>query len=293
MMSDGIAGEMEARSLGYSYVGRDRETVKDGHRNSLQGVSFHVPTGHVVAILGLSGSGKTTLLKLLGLLLNPRRISGSLTLGGQDYGSLSRAEQVSFRSRRFGFVFQSANMLSAFSCLDNILLPTRLQRFGRKLQSNVVRMTIDCLCDNRRQRKEIFEVLRKRPSQISGGQRQRMAVVRAVAHDPEVVFADEPCASLDSVNSQQVMRLLLRWQEGGLSRDAGRTNNSKTLFLVTHDTTQACDVAQYFLVLHDGKLVGGQAFNRDQMPVRHGQLDVEKIELAMNTGNVEGFSLDG
>ncbi|MDA7492588.1 ATP-binding cassette domain-containing protein [bacterium] len=292
-MPDANDGLIAAQSLGYRYRRRGWRTVSQGERESLDKVSFHVPCGHVVAILGLSGSGKTTLLKALGLLLDPGQMQGNLIFGGQDYACLSQAEQVAFRAKRFGFVFQSANMLSAFSCLDNILLPTRLQRFDLRQQKNVVRMAVDCLCDDRRQRREIFGVLRKRPSQISGGQRQRMAVVRAVAHNPDVVFADEPCASLDAVNSEHVMRLMLRWQQGRLSRCSEVARKNKTLFLVTHNTTQALDAAEYFLFLHDGKLVGGKGFHRDELPVRQGRIAVDKVERAMNTGEVEGFLLNG
>lgn len=119
-----------------------------------------------------------------------------------------------------------------------------------------------------------------------------MAVLRAVTHNPEVVFADEPCASLDAVNGQQVMRLLLSWQRGGFSKSEANLSKRKTLFLVTHDIKQALAVAEYFLILHNGKLVSGNAFHQDQLPKTNGQFDLGKINDAINHGVVKGFSLN-
>ena len=290
-MTTSISSEaIVAKGLGYSY--RKRKQKHFIESASLINLSFRVPHGAVVAILGASGSGKTTLLKVLGLLLDPREVSGELSFDGCDCCSLSQSEQADFRSRKFGFVFQAANMLSAFSCLDNVLLTTRLQRPDRRQQMKALRTAIESLCGDGRQRKEILEVLRKRPSQISGGQRQRMAVLRAVTHNPDVVFADEPCASLDAVNSQQVMRLLLRWQCGGLSETKRESSNKKTLFLVTHNIKQALAVAEYFLILHKGQLIGGSAFHQDQLPKTDGEFDLGKIDDAMNDGVVKGFSLN-
>lgn len=289
-----------ANGLGYSYALRrtsrlfgDRFTkcrpkAREKPRVPLSGLSFEIPLGTTTAVLGLSGSGKSTLLGVMGLLLDPRQMSGTLSLKSQQYDKLSVSEQVAFRSKKFGFVLQSAYMLPGFSCAENVILPSKLQgngstnRYRSALQLEELVESIANSADER------DELLRERPSKVSGGQQQRMAVLRAISHDPDVVFADEPCASLDPVNSDRVMELLSKWQLGNLSITEAK--KERTLILVTHNFESAFSCAQSFLLLRKGKMVTDSILSRSSLPRLHsGKPDSEQVKQALETGDVKAF----
>ena len=216
-----------ARDLRKTYV------LGDTVLNALDGVSLTVGRGEFVAIMGPSGSGKSTLMNMLGCLDRPS--SGSYVLDGHEVSLLSRGELADVRNRTIGFVFQSFNLLSRTSAIENVELPLVYAGVGRKERRERARKALE--------RVGLGSRLEHRPSQLSGGQQQRVAIARAIVNDPKIVFADEPTGNLDTRTSIDVMRLFQELWLGGL-----------TIVFVTHEP----DVALYasrVLVVRDGKIV--------------------------------------
>lgn len=196
----------------------------------LHGVSLAVSTGEMVSIVGPSGSGKSTLLYCLAGLESPT--SGTVTLGGRDLPSLSRAQLASLRREQLGFVFQQFNLVSSLSAWENVALPARLGR--RKVAPAAVDAALASV--------GLGSHARKRPGQLSGGQQQRVAVARVLAQRPPLVFADEPTGSLDTASGAEVLRLL---------RDTATAGSA--VAMVTHDL-EAAALADRVLVLRDGSI---------------------------------------
>lgn len=200
--------------------------------------------GAVTAVVGFSGSGKSTLLNLLGLLDTPDRDYGSNPIVlriGEDaynyeelYGDESLKDQV--RRRRFGFVFQAGHLLCHFSTVKNVALPLALNGVPRKERERTAQALLDSIYFQKKQHRAL-------PRELSGGEYQRVAVMRAISHNPDVVFADEPTGNLDPLTGQAVMRQLLRWKESGPDR---------TLIMVTHKTEEAFMFGDDFVVLSGG-----------------------------------------
>ena len=186
----------------------------------VQDVSLAVERGEFVAIMGPSGPGKSSLLYLLGLLDTPT--SGRILLDGQDTSGFGEDELATTRLQKLGFVFQFHFLLAEFSVLDNVLLPMR--RLGA-LAEDLARQRAEHLLDQLGLR----EHWHKRPHQISGGQRQRAAIARALANDPLIILADEPTGNLDTRAGANVRQIL-----HDLTREFG-----KTVIAVTHDLTFA------------------------------------------------------
>lgn len=186
----------------------------------VQDVTLAVERGEFVAIMGPSGSGKSSLLYLLGLLDTPT--SGRILLDGQDTSGFGEDELATTRLEKLGFVFQFHFLLAEFSVLDNVLLPMRRLAV---LAENVARQRAEHLLDQLGLR----EHWHKRPHQISGGQRQRAAIARALANDPLIILADEPTGNLDTRAGANVRQIL-----HDLTREFG-----KSVITVTHDLTFA------------------------------------------------------
>jgi putative ABC transport system ATP-binding protein len=216
-----------AKDLRKTYV------LGDTVLNALDGVSLTVARGEFVAIMGPSGSGKSTLMNMLGCLDRPS--SGSYVLDGHEVSLLSRGELADVRNRTIGFVFQSFNLLSRTSAIENVELPLVYAGVGRTERRERARKALE--------RVGLGSRLEHRPSQLSGGQQQRVAIARAIVNDPKIVFADEPTGNLDTRTSIDVMKLFQELWLGGL-----------TIVFVTHEP----DVALYasrVLVVRDGKIV--------------------------------------
>lgn len=213
-------------------------TVTYGATMALTDVSACVVGGEVVAVTGSSGSGKTTLLHCLAGLVRPAR--GEVTLDGSAVTGLGSEELAELRRRKFGFVFQFAELVPELTLYENVALP--LQLLGVPRQD--VRRRVDALLEQL----HLSPQARSRPAQVSGGQAQRAAVARALIHHPAVVFADEPTGSLDTRNGQQVLALLL-----ALSRE-----RNASVILVTHDRLVAAS-ADRELRMADGRLVRADA----------------------------------
>src|SRR5438874_1640572 len=185
--------------------------------DALRGVSLEVRQGELVAVMGPSGSGKSTLMHLLAALDKPT--SGTVTIAGQDVGSLSDSDVTKLRRRNIGFVFQFFNLLPMLTAEENIVLPLSIA--GAKPDGPFLEGLLD--------RVGLTDRRRHRPSELSGGQQQRVAIARALVSEPTVLFADEPTGNLDSHTSHEILTLL---------RDAVDAYGQTTL-MVTHDPKAA------------------------------------------------------
>jgi len=199
---------------------------------ALDGVSFAVPQGQFMAIIGPSGSGKSTLLNMLGCLDRPD--SGRYLLDDVDVSTFDDERASDFRNRRIGFVFQSFHLLPRLSVLENALLP---RRFLRGSDEGLEQRAHDLL-----QRMGLQRHLAHRPGQLSGGQMQRVAIARALLMKPALLLADEPTGNLDSKSAADVLALLAEVHAIG-----------QTVVMVTHDTEVAAR-AQRQISLRDGRI---------------------------------------
>jgi putative ABC transport system ATP-binding protein len=201
--------------------------------HALRGVSCEVPAGSFVFILGPSGSGKSTLLHLLGALDEPT--SGEITIGGRRLREMTGRRRDAFRREQVGFVFQSFNLLSNLTAVENVVVPFLPQGAAPDLWQRAIGLL---------QQVGLGERLDHRPSQLSGGEQQRVAIARALLKRPQLVLADEPTGELDSQTGAEVFRLL---------RDL-RDRHQATVIVVTHDSTfmQPGDLV---LRMRDGRLV--------------------------------------
>ncbi|HVY47181.1 MAG TPA: ABC transporter ATP-binding protein [Minicystis sp.] len=201
--------------------------------HALDHVDLDVEEGEFVAIMGSSGSGKSTLMNILGCLDRPT--SGSYFLAGQEVSRLSRAELAEVRNGTLGFVFQSFNLLSRTTALENVELPLVYAGLDKRERDRRARAALD--------RVGLAARALHRPAQLSGGQQQRVAIARASVNDPKVVLADEPTGNLDTRTSVSIMALFQELWASGL-----------TLVYVTHEP----DVARYasrVVVMRDGRIV--------------------------------------
>ncbi len=202
------------------------------HVQALSNVSFSVEKGEYVAIMGESGSGKTTLLNILASLDKPT--SGEVKLNGKSIVSIQEKEISAFRRENLGFVFQDFNLLDTFSLQDNIFLPLVLS--GKKYEEMNARLQPIAA------KLGITELLAKYPYEVSGGQKQRAAIARALITNPQLILADEPTGSLDSKATDGLLRLF------GEINDDGQT-----ILLVTH-STKAASHAKRVLFIKDGEV---------------------------------------
>ena len=182
---------------------------------AVQDVTLTARAGEVVAILGPSGSGKTTLLSMLGCMLRPT--SGTITIHGECVSDLDETQLPWVRRRYVGFIFQSFNLFAALSAAENVEVVLQLKGFERRTRRDESRRLLDLVGLDKR-----ADFL---PRDMSGGERQRVSIARALAGDPPLILADEPTANLDAKNGEQVMKLL-----HAVTRSEGRT-----VIIVTHD----------------------------------------------------------
>ena len=199
---------------------------------ALHSVTFSVEEGEYVAIMGESGSGKTTLLNILAALDKPTE--GTVRLDGRELSSLKESEVASFRRDNLGFVFQEFNLLDTFTLEDNIFLPMVLAgKPHREMSQRLIPIA---------RQLGITELLKKYPYEVSGGQKQRAAVARAIITDPRLVLADEPTGALDSKATDELLRLF-----GDINKDG------RTILMVTH-SVRAASHAGRVLFIKDGEV---------------------------------------
>lgn len=204
----------------------------DTQVHALDDVSFTVPQGQFLAIVGPSGSGKSTLLHILGGVDTPT--SGSVNIGGTDIGKLDETALAIFRRRQIGLIYQFYNLIPILTVEENLTLPLLLD--GRKPDRKHIENLVAVLgLENR---------LYHLPNQLSGGQQQRVSIGRALVNNPALVLADEPTGNLDSENSREIMALLRRFNR----------EYKQTVIVITHDENIALS-ADRVLAIEDGKIV--------------------------------------
>ena len=203
---------------------------------AVDGVSFSVPKGQMVAIIGASGSGKSTLLHMIGAVDRPT--SGKIYLDGQDVFQQNNRELAIFRRRQVGLIYQFYNLIPVLTAEENITLPVMMD--GRKPDREHLEKTLEML--GLKDRRDHL------PSQMSGGQQQRVSIGRALFTSPQVILADEPTGNLDSRNSAEIMELFRR----------SNRELKQTIIIITHDENIAeqCD---RIIVLSDGKIISDEA----------------------------------
>lgn len=198
---------------------------------ALDGVSFSVEKGELVAIIGPSGSGKSTLLHILGAVDEPS--SGKVFMDGKDVFKQNEEQLAIFRRRQVGLVYQFYNLIPVLDVVENITLPVQLD--GRKINRERLQDMVAILGLHGREK--------HLPNQLSGGQQQRVSIGRALMNSPSVVLADEPTGNLDSKNSQEIMELL---------KKSNRKYN-QTLIMITHDENIALQ-ADRIIAIEDGRI---------------------------------------
>ena len=208
---------------------------------ALRNVNFTVEAGEYVAIMGESGSGKTTLLNILAALDRPT--SGEILLNGKSLSKISQNKLAAFRRDNLGFVFQEFNLLDTFSIQDNFYLPLVLAGVPYEEMERRLKPIADTL--------DISHILKKFPYEVSGGQKQRAAVARALITEPQIILADEPTGALDSKASDTLLRLFGQVNQAG-----------QTVLMVTH-SIKAASHAKRVLFLQDGE-VYHQLYRGDQ-----------------------------
>jgi len=213
-----------------------RDVVKSfGQTTALRGASVAARPGEILAVMGPSGSGKSTLLHCMAGIFTPDR--GEVWFDGQRLDALDEAERTRLRRTDFGFVFQFGQLVPELTAADNVALPLLLNRTRRRIAYNTADRWLDRL--------GIPDKAANRTGELSGGEAQRVAVARALALAPKVIFADEPTGSLDSLTGEKVMDLLT-----GLAREAGTT-----VVIVTHDARVAA-YADRVVMVRDGLVSG-------------------------------------
>lgn len=203
----------------------------------LKGVNLHIPKGEIVSIVGASGAGKTTLLQILGTLENPDKQNNStLMVNGVDIYSLSSKELSRFRNENIGFIFQFHQLLPEFTALENICIPAYIHNTPKEKAEKRAMELLGFL--------GLQERANHKPSEMSGGEQQRVAVARSLINNPGVVFADEPSGNLDSESAENLHKLFFEL----------RAEFGQTFVIVTHNEELA-DMADRKLTMVDGKII--------------------------------------
>jgi putative ABC transport system ATP-binding protein len=202
--------------------------------NAVSDVSFVVPEGKFVSIVGKSGSGKSTLLSLLGALDKPS--AGSIKIDDKDIAKMSDHKLIGYRCKTIGFVFQNYNLIPNLTALENVMLPMEFASIPRKARASRARQLLEQVGLSKDQ-------MERKPGRLSGGQQQRVSIARALANKPKLILADEPTGNLDTQTGKMIFDLL---------HELARSENT-TILTVTHDMAIAGKTDKTFRLL-DGKL---------------------------------------
>ncbi len=211
------------------------KSFKDGENETkvLKGIDFKTESGEFIAIMGRSGAGKSTLLYQMSLLDKPT--SGEIFIDGKNVLVLSHEERTAFRLLMLGYVFQDYALLPELTALENVALPLLMQNIEEK---DAYKKATDALT-----KVGLEKRLKSLPSKLSGGEQQRVSIARAIAHDPKILFADEPTANLDNESSRIIMEIFKDLHSKG-----------QTIIMVTHEVEYS-KIAQKVVHLDDGKIV--------------------------------------
>ncbi|OED44408.1 lipoprotein ABC transporter ATP-binding protein, partial [Flavobacteriaceae bacterium (ex Bugula neritina AB1)] len=209
-----------------------------GKLHVLKGVDLHIKKGEIVSIVGASGAGKTTLLQILGTLDKAEdKKDSNLIINGSKVGLLNQKQLSKFRNEKLGFIFQFHQLLPEFTAIENVCIPAYIRKVPKS--------------DAIKRAKELLDFLglghryNHKPSELSGGEQQRVAVARALINNPKVIFADEPSGNLDSESAENLHQLFFKL----------RDEFGQTFVIVTHNKGLA-DMADRKLVMVDGKIIG-------------------------------------
>jgi lipoprotein-releasing system ATP-binding protein len=207
---------------------------KFGDLEILKGVDLEIKKGEIVSIVGSSGAGKTTLLTILGTL--DRATEGEVIINNESVFKLNEKKLAAFRNQNIGFVFQFHQLLPEFTAIENVCIPAMIAKKSKK--------------ESEKRAEELLELfnlkdrINHKPSELSGGEQQRVAVARALINNPKVIFADEPSGNLDSVNAKELHNLFFKL----------RDDFDQTFVIVTHNSELA-QMADRTLVMRDGRIV--------------------------------------
>jgi lipoprotein-releasing system ATP-binding protein len=205
-----------------------------GNLNVLKGINFKIEKGEIVSIVGASGAGKTTLLQIIGTLNNADL--GKIIIDDIDVNSLSSKGLATFRNEKIGFVFQFHHLLAEFTALENVCIPAYIQGKSKAVAEREALKILEFL--------NLLERIDHKPSELSGGEQQRVAVARALINNPAVILADEPSGNLDSANKKELHELFFNL----------RDKYNQTFIIVTHDTNLA-EMSDRILRIKDGYII--------------------------------------
>jgi len=210
----------------------------DNEVRALDGASFTINKGEMIAIMGPSGSGKSTLMSIIGCLDVPS--SGRYSLDGEAVESLDETKLAEVRGRKIGFVFQQFNLLARTSALENVMLPLTYAGYSGREREDRARKALE--------RVGLGDRTHHAPNELSGGQQQRVAIARAIVNEPNILLADEPTGALDSKTGVEIMDLFQRLHK----------ENGQTVILVTHDSYVARHTER-IIKISDGRIVSDEA----------------------------------
>ncbi|MEK7541087.1 MAG: ABC transporter ATP-binding protein [Patescibacteria group bacterium] len=225
---------MEEPLIKLENVWKKYKLAKDGELSILKGINLEIILGSFVTIMGPSGSGKSTLMYLLGLLDMPSE--GKIYLEGQDISKLSEDKLAEVRGKKIGFIFQQFNLLQNLTALENVMLPMIFQGVPETHRRDRAKTFLDSV--------DLEHRITHKPTEMSGGEQQRIAIARSLVNNPEIIIADEPTGNLDSTTGKTVMEILTKLHK----------EQKKTIIVVTHDPNIA-SYSQNIIHIQDGQII--------------------------------------